>query len=75
MTSLASPIRDRPGDIVVGVDGSACSVDALRWAAGQAELSGAELRVVMAWTLPEIYGYTPRDFEGDARKVLDEAIE
>ena len=23
----------------------------------------------------EIYGYTPRDFEGDARKVLDEAIE
>ena len=29
----------------------------------------------MAWSLPEIYSYTPRDFEGDARKALEEAIE
>ena len=61
--------------IVAGVDGSHCSLEALRWAARQAELTGAELQAVMAWSLPEIYSYTPRDFEGDARKALEEAIE
>lgn len=61
--------------IVSGVDGSHCSLEALRWAARQAELTGAELQAVMAWNLPEIYSYTPRDFEGDARKALEEAIE
>ncbi len=65
---------DRPV-IVVGVDGSQCSLEALRWAARQAELTGAELHAVMAWSLPEIYSYTPRDFQGDARKALEDAIE
>lgn len=32
--------------IVVGVDGSEADKDALRWAAGQARLTGAELRAV-----------------------------
>lgn len=45
--------------IVVGVDGSAASEEALRWAAGQAELTGAELRVITAWRLPVTYGYPP----------------
>lgn len=35
--------------IVVGVDGSDPSKDALRWAAGQAELTGNALEVVMVW--------------------------
>jgi len=35
--------------IVVGVDGSDPSKDALRWAAGQAELTGDALEVVMVW--------------------------
>ena len=61
--------------IVAGVDGSHCSLEALRWAARQAELTGAELHAVMAWSLPEIYSYTPRDLEGDARKALEQAIE
>jgi nucleotide-binding universal stress UspA family protein len=61
--------------IVAGVDGSPCSLEALRWAAQQAEVIGAELHAVMAWHLPEIYGYTPRDYEGDARKALGDAIE
>jgi nucleotide-binding universal stress UspA family protein len=39
--------------IVVGVDGSDGSIDALRWAARQAELTGATLRVVTAWAFPE----------------------
>jgi nucleotide-binding universal stress UspA family protein len=61
--------------IVAGVDGSQCSLEALRWAARQSELTGAELLAVMAWSLPEIYSYTPRDFQGDARKALEDAIE
>ena len=65
---------DRPV-IVAGVDGSQCSLEALRWAARQSELTGAELHAVMAWSLPEIYSYTPRDFQGDARKALEDAIE
>ena len=60
--------------IVVGVDGSEPSQDALRWAVRQAELTGAEVRVLMAWHLPEIYSYTPRDYEGDARNALQTAI-
>lgn len=35
--------------IVVGVDGSAASVAALAWAAGEARLRQAELRAVYAW--------------------------
>ena len=70
MTSPASgPV------IVVGVDGSECSLEALRWAARQAEMTGAELHAVMAWTLPEIYGYVPRDYAGETRKALETAIE
>lgn len=60
--------------IVVGVDGSPPSKDALRWAARYAELTGARVHALIAWHLPEIYGYTPRDFEGDARETLTQAI-
>jgi hypothetical protein len=60
--------------IVVGVDGSPCSVEALRWGARQAELTGGEVHALTAWSLPEIYSYTPRDFETEARKTLDDAI-
>ena len=40
------------GRIVVGVDGSAASKEALLWAAQQAEVTGASLEVVMAWEMP-----------------------
>lgn len=47
-------MTDRPGPtIVVGVDGSAPSVEALRWAVRQARSTGASLRVVTAWAFPE----------------------
>jgi nucleotide-binding universal stress UspA family protein len=38
--------------IVVGVDGSDNSVSALEWAAGQAQLQGADLRAVFVWKFP-----------------------
>ncbi|MEU9379562.1 universal stress protein [Streptomyces sp. NPDC048279] len=64
--------------IVVGVDGAASSKEALRWAARQAQLTGAELRVVTAWRLPVTYGYAP-DYSGAgyqdrARETLDDAM-
>lgn len=38
--------------IVVGVDGSGHSVDALRWASGEARLRGVTLRVVASFSTP-----------------------
>lgn len=65
--------------IVVGVDGSEPSKDALRWAARQAELTGARLRAVAAWRQPLGYGipvdYSDVDLEGNTRKGLEQTIE
>ena len=44
---------ESPGRVVVGVDGSPGAGEALRWAAAEARLRGARLRVVHAWT----FGY------------------
>ena len=65
--------------IVVGVDGSPSSMKALRWAIGQAKLTGAEVEAVIAWSYPSGYGLAPfsegvADFEGDAGKILVEAL-
>jgi nucleotide-binding universal stress UspA family protein len=40
------------GTIVVGIDGSECSHDALRWAAAEAGRRQAVLEAVIAWTFP-----------------------
>ena len=40
------------GRIVVGVDGSASSKEALRWAADEAERRGDALEVVLVWDNP-----------------------
>lgn len=64
---------------MVGVDGSESSLGALDWAAGQAELTGAEIEVVVSWEWPTSYGWAvpypegwnPRD---DATKVTDEPV-
>ena len=48
--------RATTGRIVVGVDGSPESSQALRWAARQAGLTGCELHAVLAWHVPFTYG-------------------
>jgi nucleotide-binding universal stress UspA family protein len=48
-----------PGRIVVGVDGSPSSAQALSWAVGQARATGAEVHAVMAWMPPSIYTWGP----------------
>lgn len=67
------------GRIVVGVDGSPSSLAALDWAAGQGELTGSSLELVMAWEWPTVYGAPfafPTDWNpaADAARVLDEAV-
>ena len=66
--------------IVVGVDGSAPSKCALRWAARQAALVGAVVQAVVAWEFPAFYSWEggpmpPDEFEESARKSLDETVD
>jgi nucleotide-binding universal stress UspA family protein len=45
--------------IVVGVDGSEPSKSALRWAIGQAKLTGGSVDAVIAWRYPSTDGWAP----------------
>lgn len=50
-------IHPSASEVVVGVDGSEESAAALRWAARQADLTGATLLLVTAWEIPALaYG-------------------
>lgn len=67
--------------IVVGVDGSEGSQRALEWAASEARLRNARLRVVHAWLEIFVSGYfaAPAVYERDAveqaaQEVLDKAV-
>jgi nucleotide-binding universal stress UspA family protein len=67
--------------IVVGVDGSESSMQALAWAVGQAELTHSSVLVVSAWHWPVTWAWggipIPEDFnpagdaEAEMKKVLD----
>lgn len=66
--------------IVVGVDGSESSIDALRWAAGQARLTASDLAAVAAWDWPMNFGWTASplppdiDLAKDAQDAVDAAV-
>jgi len=64
--------------IVVGVDGSIPSQQALRWAATIAAGTGATVRAVSAWEFPSTYGWAtwPEDWDPprDAGRLLAETI-
>ena len=55
-----------PSRVVVGVDGSPRSYDALLWAAHAAVLRSARLDVVNVWAVPEILIPQTMAFSGDA---------
>lgn len=69
------------GGIVVGVDGSENSLDALRWAAAEARLRGAPLRVVGTFTTPimstgyEVAVPDPDDLDAAAHTMLGAAVD
>jgi len=68
--------------IVVGVDGSEASKEALRWAIDEAELRTATLRAVHAWTYPPIFGEAyvvpealgPNWLRDQAQQRLDDVV-
>src|SRR5258708_24428799 len=66
------------GRIVVGVDGSRHSQQALRWSAHFAGIFGARLEAVTAWEFPPSYGWAavPPEWNPgqDMEKVLDDTV-
>ncbi len=69
-----------PGKIVVGIDGSAASNDALRWATRQAELTGSPLEVIMTWEWPASLGWSvpiPDEYDPqtEVRQIVDGAVD
>ena len=70
--------NEAAGQVVVGVDGSEQSLEALRWAARLVPVVGGSIRVVAAWEYPPEYvGYVPYgsdNFEEITRKRVDQAI-
>ncbi len=66
--------------IVVGVDASPASRQALRWALREAEQTGATLRAVTAWNVPSSYDLDPglpesTDVHAAAEKALAATVE
>ena len=68
--------------IVVGVDGSASSRDAIRWAVDEARVRKTTVRAVYAWQLPIVTGFAyvpaevldPVELERRAQEVVDAAV-
>ena len=63
--------------IVVGVDGSPSSVQALKWAFGQAILTGSEIDAVCAWHYPTSFVMAipdGADYQAFAEETLAKAI-
>jgi nucleotide-binding universal stress UspA family protein len=68
-----------PGDggvIVVGVDGSDGSRDALRWAFTQARLTGADVRAVGSWRWPSYVTRVPpgADLQTETTEMLHDLV-
>jgi nucleotide-binding universal stress UspA family protein len=66
------------GRIVVGVDGSAPSLDALRWADRVGSALGLEIDVVICWSYPTSYGmggaFTEYRPDVEAKAAVDQAL-
>lgn len=71
-------MTEATGRIVVGVDGSESSKEALRWAARFLAVTGGWIDAVTVWHAPASYGlsYAPADWnpEQDAGKVLSSTV-
>jgi nucleotide-binding universal stress UspA family protein len=67
------------GRIVVGVDGSSSSEEALRWALGQARRTGQPVEAVISWSIPVSFGdgagvLMTIDWEGEATSTLKDTV-
>lgn len=73
-------MSERTGRILVGVDGSPASIDAIRWAAQQATRTGDTLIAITSWSIPASYGVAfggedSIDWKQNAEMALDEALD
>jgi nucleotide-binding universal stress UspA family protein len=64
----------KTGRIVVGVDGSDCSRQALEWALRQAALTGAKVEAIAAWEPQPQYGIPPFGAFEESRQQLVENL-
>jgi len=80
---MSAAITNCASRIVVGVDGSASSRTALRWAVRQANLTNGTVDAVLAWEIPIVLQsynmgpiYVDQDggFEEDAKKTVEAVI-
>lgn len=65
------------GRIIVGVDGSKASTEAVRWALGQARMSGSEVEVLTSWHVPNQFAELVADeidWDARARALLDDTL-
>jgi nucleotide-binding universal stress UspA family protein len=70
-------MTDTRGRIIVGVDGSEASIDAVRWAVGQAKLTGSDLEVLTSWHFPSQYAEWVADeidWDAQARALLEDSL-
>lgn len=68
-----------PATIIVGVDGSESSIEALRQSEKLAMALGARVKAMVCWNFPTVYqvpfSLGSIDFKGAAQDVLDHSIE
>lgn len=64
------------GRVVVGVDGSDASIEAVQWAVRYAGLVGADVEAVTSWTFPASSGVAldTIDWQQNARDILGGAL-
>lgn len=60
--------------IVVGADGSASSIEALRWAAKIAAQTGAKISVIVCWQFPQGYGMSSATSDWNPRAEAAETL-
>ena len=76
---MSTPRTEPSLRVIVGVDGSPESQQALRWAAHFAAAGGARLVAVAAWDYPSTYGWAvwPQDWDlaRDTQKALDSTVD
>jgi nucleotide-binding universal stress UspA family protein len=75
---MTHPPGPRSGHIIVGIDGSEPSKQALAWAAEYAALVDSHVDAVITWQYPPSSGFggLPMDWDpaADARRVLAETV-
>jgi nucleotide-binding universal stress UspA family protein len=75
-----SPMRSCSNHrVVVGIDGSTCSIAALNWAADWAELTASTVEAIATWEWPTSYGvalFLPSDYDpaADAETMLRDVV-